>query len=144
MFLLDTNVFSELRKVGDGKANGNVVAWLSSVGATTFYISVITLMEIELGILRIERRDPTQGARLRAWMEHHIQPEFADRTLPVDTAVALRCASLHVPDPRPERDAFIAATALTHGLTVVTRNVDDFAPTGVAILNPWNARPERE
>ncbi|MBW4093755.1 MAG: type II toxin-antitoxin system VapC family toxin [Proteobacteria bacterium] len=139
MFLLDTNVISELRKAGDGKADANVVAWLSSVDATTFYLSAITLMEIELGILRIERRDPAQGARLRAWMDQRILPEFADRTLPVDTAVALRCAPLHVPDPRPERDAFIAATALAHGMTVVTRNVADFAPTGVPLLNPWDA-----
>ena len=139
MFLLDTNVISELRKAGDGKADANVVAWLSSVDATTFYLSAVTLMEIEVGILRIERRDPAQGARLRAWMNQHILPEFADRTLPVDTAVALRCASLHVPDPRPERDAFIAATALAHGMTVVTRNVADFAPTGVPLLNPWDA-----
>ena len=139
MFLLDTNVISELRKAGDGKADANVVAWLSGVDATTCYLSAITLMEIELGILRIERRDPAQGARLRAWMDQRILPEFADRTLPVDTAVALRCAPLHVPDPRPERDAFIAATALVHGMTVVTRNVADFAPTGVPLLNPWDA-----
>lgn len=139
MFLLDTNVISELRKAGDGKADANVVAWLSSVNATTVYLSAITLMEIELGILRIERRDPVQGSRLRAWMDQHILPEFADRTLPVDTAVALRCALLHVPDPRPERDAFIAATALAHGMTVVTRNIADFAPTGVPLLNPWDA-----
>ena len=139
MFLLDTNVLSELRKAGDGKADANVVAWLSSGDATTYYISAVTLMEIEIGVLRIERRDPAQGARLRAWMDHHILPEFADRTLPVDRAVALRCAHLHVPDPRPERDAFIAATALVHGMTVVTRNVSDFAPTGVPVLNPWDA-----
>ena len=144
MFLLDTNVISELRKAGDGKADANVVAWLSSVDATTFYLSAVTLMEIELGIFRIERRDPPQGARLRAWMDHHVLPEFADRTLPVDTAVALRCAPLHVPDPRPERDAFIAATALTHGMTVVTRNLADFTPTGVPLLNPWEAPHERE
>lgn len=139
MFLLDTNVISELRKAGDGKADTNVVNWLSSVDATTCYLSAVTLMEIELGILRIERRDPAQGARLRAWMDQHILPEFADRTLPVDTAVALHCAPLHVPDPRPERDAFIAGAALAHGMTVVTRNVADFAPTGVPLLNPWDA-----
>jgi predicted nucleic acid-binding protein len=139
VFLLDTNVISELRKAGDGKADTYVVTWLSSVDATTCYLSAVTLMEIELGILRIERRDAAQGARLRAWMDQHILPEFADRTLPVDTAVALRCARLHVPDTRPERDAFIAATALTHSMTVVTRNVADFAPTGVPLLNPWDA-----
>jgi|SRR5208337_3380740 len=139
MFILDTNVISELRKAGDGKADANVVAWLSSVDAGTLYLSAITLMEIELGVLRIERRDPLQGARLRAWVDHRILPEFADRILSVDLAVALRCAPLHVPDPRPERDAFIAATALVHGMTIVTRNLADFAPIGVPLVNPWDA-----
>ncbi len=139
MFLLDTSVISELRKAGGGRANTNVVAWLSGVDATAFYLSAVTLMEIEFRVLRIERRDPIQGAKLRAWMDHHILPEFADRTLPVDAAVALRCAPLHVPNPRSERDAFIAATALVHGMTVVTRNVTDFATTGVPVLNPWDA-----
>jgi toxin FitB len=139
MYLLDTNVISELRKAGDGKADANVVAWLSSVDAGTFYLSAVTLMEIEFGILRIERRDPIQGGRLRAWMNNHILPEFADRILPVDTAVALRCAALHVPDPCSERDAFIAATALVHGMTIVTRNVTDFKATAVPMLNPWEA-----
>jgi predicted nucleic acid-binding protein len=141
MFLLDTNVISELRKAGDGKADANVVAWLSSVDATAFYLSAISLMELEFGILRIERRDTNQGARLRAWMGSHILPEFSERTLPVDAAVALRCARLHVPDPRPDRDAFIAATALVHGMTVVTRDIADFEPTGVRLLNPWNSSP---
>ena len=140
MFLLDTNVLSELRKVGDGKADANVIAWLSSVDAATLYLSAMTLLEIELGILRIERRDGAQGARLRVWMTHHVLPEFLDRTLPVDAGVALRCASLHVPDPRTERDALIAATALVHGMTVVTRNVADFEATRVPVLNPWEVR----
>ena len=139
MFILDTNVISELRKAGDGKADANVVAWLSSVDAGILYLSAITLMEIELGVLRIERRDPLQGARLRAWVDRRILPEFADRTLPVDMAVALRCAPLHVPDLRTERDAFIAATALVHGMTIVTRNLADFAPIGVPLVNPWDA-----
>jgi toxin FitB len=139
MFLLDTNVISELRKAGDGRADGNVTAWLSNVDAESFYISAVTLMELEQGILRMQRRDPTQGNRLRIWMDSHILPEFSERTLPVDRAVALRCAPLHVPDPRPERDAFIAATALVHGMTVVTRNIADFEPTGVHAFNPWNA-----
>lgn len=139
MFLLDTNVISELRKAGDGKANAKVVAWLSRVDAAAFFLSAVTLMEIELGILRVERRDPAQGAKLRRWMDDHVLPEFADRTLPIDTTVALRCAALHVPDLRSERDAFIAATALVHGMTVVTRNVADFDTTGVPLLNPWDA-----
>jgi predicted nucleic acid-binding protein len=137
VYLLDTNVISELRKAGDGKANANVIAWLSSVEAGTFYLSAVTLMEIELGILRIERRDSVHGTRLRGWMNNHILPEFADRTLPVDAAVALRCAALHVPDPCSERDAFIAATALVHGMTIVTRNTADFKATAVQMLNPW-------
>ncbi len=140
MFLLDTNVISELRKAGDGKAARNVVAWLSGVEATTLYLSAITLLELELGVLRMERRDPIQGSRLRTWMNGHILPEFLDRTLPVDAAVALRCASLHMPDPRPERDTLIAATALVHGMTVVTRNLADFEASGVRLLDPWEDR----
>ena len=140
MFVLDTNVISELRKAGDGKADANVTAWLSSVDAGTLYLSAMTLMEIELGVLRVERRDASQGTRLRAWITQHVLPEFQDRTLAVDAAVALRCAALHVPDPRAERDALIAATALVHGMTVVTRNVADFEATGVAVLNPWDQR----
>ncbi len=140
MFLLDTNVLSELRKAGDRKADTNVVAWLSSVDAATLYLSAISLMEIELGILRAERRDATQGARLRTWMTHHVLPEFLDRILPVDAAVAFRCASLHVPDPRAERDALIAATALVHSMTVVTRDLADFESTGVPLSNPWEVR----
>lgn len=137
MFLLDTNVISELRKTGDGKADPNVTAWLVREDAANFYISAVTLMELEIGVLRAERRDPSQGARLRTWMDTHVLPEFSDRTLPVDATVATRCARLHVPDPRAERDALIAATAIIHGMTVVTRNVADFEVTGVSLLNPW-------
>jgi hypothetical protein len=137
MFILDTNVISELRKVGDGRADPKVVAWLSGVDAARLYLSAITVLEIELGILRVDRRDPDQGARLRTWMDRHVMPEFADRILPVDASTALRCARLHVPDPRAYRDAYIAATALVHGMTVVTRNSADFEPTGCRLLNPW-------
>ncbi len=137
MFLLDTNVVSELRKVGDGKADANVVRWLSNEDASRFYLSAITLMELELGIQLVERRDRPQGARLRAWFDNQVLPEFSDRILPVDGIVALRCAGLHVPDPRAERDAYIAATALVHAMPVVTRNVADFEPTGVQVINPW-------
>ncbi|MFY9294872.1 MAG: type II toxin-antitoxin system VapC family toxin [Methylorubrum rhodinum] len=137
MFLLDTNVVSELRKVGDGKADANVVRWLSNEDASRFYLSAITLMELELGIQLVERRDRPQGARLRAWFDNQVLPEFSDRILPVDGIVALRCAGLHVPDPRAERDAYIAATALVHAMPVVTRNVADFEPTGVRVINPW-------
>ncbi len=101
MYLLDTHVISELRKAGDGRADSRVVAWLGGVDAASFYVSAVTIMELELGILLVERRDKAQGGRLRAWMDRQVLREFADRTLPLDTAVALRCASLHCPDPRP-------------------------------------------
>jgi predicted nucleic acid-binding protein len=137
MYLLDTNVLSELRKAGDGRADAKVMAWTASVDAASLYVSVITLMELEIGIQRIERRDIGQGGLLRQWFETRVMPEFAERALSVDSAVALRCAKLHVPDPRAERDALIAATALTHGMAVVTRNTTDFAALGVGLINPW-------
>ncbi|MHB8165653.1 MAG: PIN domain-containing protein [Sulfuricella sp.] len=137
MFVLDTNVVSELRKVRLGKADTNVMAWAESVDAADLFVSAITIMELELGVLLIERKDATQGTLLRSWLEQHVLPEFSGRTLPVDTAVAQCCARLHVPDKRGERDALIAATALVHGMTLVTRNVADFKHTGVILINPW-------
>ncbi|AMS13326.1 twitching motility protein PilT [Pseudomonas chlororaphis] len=135
MFLLDTNVVSELRKPN---ADRKVVAWVQTVAPTSLFLSVITLLELETGILRLERRDRTQGARLRAWLELHVMPAFDGRILAIDPAVAMRCARLHVPDCSNECDALIAATALEHGLTVVTRNIADFQSSGVQLLNPWN------
>lgn len=137
MFVLDTNVLSELRKVRAGRADANVAAWAQTVDAGDLFVSVVSLLELELGVLSVERRDADQGAILRTWLDQRVLPEFAARTLPIDTAVARRCARLHVPDRRNERDALIAATALVHGMTVVTRNTRDFVPTGVATLNPW-------
>lgn len=134
-FLLDTNVLSELRR--PDKTHANVVAWASSVPIATIFLSVITLLEIELGALSVERRDAAQGKILRAWIDLQVVPRFESRTLPIDAAVARRCARLHVPDPRAARDALIAATALVHGMTVVTRNLADFDPMGVRTLNPW-------
>lgn len=142
MFLLDTNVVSELRKIRAGKADPNVALWADSMEADDLYLSAITVMELETGILRIERRDSATGMILRTWLEQLVLPEFAGRILPVDETVALRCARLHVPDPRSERDALIAATALVHGKTVVTRNVADFLPCGVPLLNPWELQPD--
>jgi hypothetical protein len=95
------------------------------------------VQELEIGVLLAERRDPQQGAIFRVWFENHVLPAFAGRILPVDAAVAKRSAALHVPDPRPAMDSLIAATALVHGMTVVTRNVADFQSSGVSILNPW-------
>jgi len=137
MYVLDTNVVSELRKAKDGRADPHVTAWATGVGPSSLFLSVITILELEQGVLLIERRDPSQGTVLRAWLDQRVVPAFADRILPIDAEVARRCARLHVPDPQSERDALIAATALVHGMAVVTRNVADFAPTGVPIINPW-------
>ena len=137
MLLLDTNVVSELRKVRGGKADPNVSRWAERVVPSELYLSVITLHELERGVLLAERRDPAQGAVLRSWLESHVHPAFVGRILPVDEAVARQAAHFHVPDPRPVRDALIAATAQVHGMTVVTRDIDDFAPMGVSVLNPW-------
>lgn len=136
-YLLDTNVVSELRKVGDGKGDANVTQWVASQDASELFISAITVLEIERVILSVQRRDASQGARLREWMDSRVRPEFMDRILPIDDAVATRCAHLHIPDRRNEADALIASTALVHGLTVVTRNIKDFDGTGVIIVDPW-------
>ncbi len=137
MFVLDTNVVSELRKP---RADANVKRWAQSIPASQFFVSAITLLEIERGALLVARKDAAQGEMLRAWIDKQILPRFETRILPVDTAVALRCARLHIPDPRSERDALIAATALVHAMSIATRDVRDFANMGVAIVNPWDAR----
>ncbi len=137
MYLLDTNVISELRKANSGKADQHVITWANSIPTASLFLSVITVLELETGILLVERKDPAQGAVLRSWLNTHVLPAFSDRILPVDTAVAQCCAKLHVPNPHSDRDALIAATALIHGLTMVTRNTNDFAATGVELINPW-------
>jgi hypothetical protein len=139
MYLLDTNVVSELRKAKTGKVNRNVNAWARDVSPSTLFLSAISILELEIGILLIERRDRSQAAILRSWMEDHVLPAFNGRILAVDTPVARRCAALHVPTPCSDRDSLIVATAIVHGMTVVTRNVSDFEPTGVPIINPWQA-----
>ncbi len=139
MFVLDTNVVSELRKARQGKADANVAHWAGSVNAASLYLSAITVFELELGIGQLARKDAGQATTLRSWLDRLVLPEFFGRILPVDATVAQRCARLHLPEPRAERDALIAATALVHGMTVVTRNVADFEQTGVQVLNPWLA-----
>jgi predicted nucleic acid-binding protein len=143
MQLLDTNVVSELRKAGTRRIDARVARWAAAADAGAFYLSVITLLELETGVRLVERRDSRQGAVLRSWLDEKVRPAFAGRLLPVDEAVALRCAALHVPDPRPERDALIAATALVHGMTLVTRNVSDFQPMGLPLFDPWAAAPAK-
>ncbi|MGV0868876.1 PIN domain-containing protein [Corynebacterium kalidii] len=119
------------------RADPSVRRWLAAQRPTDLYISVITVMELEVGVRRVERRDADQGRRLRRWLEDDVMDFFASRTLEVDVDTVVRAASLHVPDPAPERDALIAATALVHGLTVATRSTRDFASTGVPMVNPW-------
>lgn len=136
-YLLDTNVISELRKAGTLKIDPNVVRWAESVDAGDMFISALTLMEIEKGILKHERKDKLQAQLLRHWFSHYVLREFAERTLPMDAEIALYCARLHVPDRRSECDAWIAATAWRHDMVLVTRNTRDFEGMGVALLNPW-------
>ncbi|MFZ9315391.1 MAG: type II toxin-antitoxin system VapC family toxin [Burkholderiaceae bacterium] len=137
MYLLDTNVVSELRKVRLGKADKQVSAWVGKIDASNLFVSVITLMELEMGVLAIERRDAQQGKLLRQWLDERVVPEFEERTISIDTTIAQRCARLHIRDRQGERDALIAATALVHGMTVATRNINDFLPSQVACVNPW-------
>lgn len=138
MFVLDTNVVSELRKVRSGKANPGVTEWVADVPSAQMFLSSITIHELEHGVLLLERSDPDQGAVLRTWLDESVAAAFVDRVLPVDEAVARRAAALHVPDPAPFRDALIGATALVGGMAVVTRNVKGFERfEGIDVLNPW-------
>jgi len=138
MFLLDTNLVSELRKVRSGKANGGVVEWASGVASAQMFLSAVTIHELEYGVLLLERSDPAQGGLLRTWLDESVSTAFAERVLTLDAAVARRAAALHVPDPAPFRDALIAGTALVHGMAVVTRNRRDFDRfEGLAVIDPW-------
>lgn len=138
MYLLDTNIVSELRKAKAVKCDANVIAWANSVNPSSLFISSITVLELETGVLQIERKDKEQGKLLRHWLEQQVYPTFENKTLPIDAVVARCCAELHVPDRRSDRDALIAATAIVHGMMVVTRNTVDFENTGARLLNPFS------
>jgi len=134
MVLLDTNVVSELRR----SPHENVARWASRQDDTAM-LSAITIKELEYGILKLARHDPRQAAPLRDWFENGVLVTFANRILPIDAKVAQAAAALHLPGPAPENDAYIAATALVHHLTVATRNVKDFAQfPGLRVVNPWD------
>jgi hypothetical protein len=135
MYLVDTNVVSELRK--GRRADSDVVRWARVTPLSDLYLSVVSAMELEIGVLLMERRDPSQGAALRRWLESDVLRRFGDRLLPIDLAVARACAGLQARGPWSRNDAYIGATAMVHGLTVVTRNITDFSPLGVAVFNPW-------
>ena len=137
MYLIDTDVISEFRKEESGRMNPQVQRWATSVSNESLYLSVMSIFELERGVARLERRDPRQSAVLRVWLEEKVLRSFAERILPVNTVIARRCAALHIPDPRPIQDAFIAATALVHGMQVVTRNIRDYALMGVEPFSPW-------
>ena len=135
MYVLDTNVISELRQ-GKPNQSPEVRAWAASLPTGQFFLSAISILELEKGVLALERKTPPQGQALRVWLTG-VRDTFAGRILPFTDNTATLCAAMHVPNPRPDRDAMIAATALEHGMAVVTRNVTDFAGTGVQLVNPF-------
>ncbi len=137
MYLLDTNVVSEFRKLGGSQINPNVRSWAEKIDPELMFLSAISILELEIGVLQVERRDKKQGLVLRKWLSKHVLPVFSQRILPVDVMVAQRCASLHVPNPKSDRDALIAATAIEHRMTIVTRNIIDFKKSGAKIFDPW-------
>jgi len=136
MYLLDTNVVSELR-AGKAKQSQAVRAWADKLPATQLYLSSVTVLELEMGVLRMQRKDASQGAVLRVWAENVIS-QFRGQVLPFTADTALLCANMHVPDPRSFRDSMIAATAREHSLTLATRNVADFDGLGIQMVNPWD------
>lgn len=138
MYVVDTNVLSDLRR--PERAEPALVAWSKQTQADSLFVSVVSIWEIEQGILAVQKRDPAAAKILRSWLEDKLIPQYKDRFLSVDMATARACAALHVPKTQSYRDSLIAATALALGYTVVTRNVSDFAPMGVPYINPWVPR----
>lgn len=138
MYLLDTNVISELRKASSNKADKNVIAWAAAQSSSHLFISAISVLEIEMGILQLARKDAKQAGIYRIWLNDHVLTAFANRILAFDTNAALKCAQLHIPNPKSERDAMIAAISMVHGFTLVTRNEKDFKHIDVPLINPWH------
>ncbi len=135
MYLLDTNVISELR-LGKPEPSARVLQWAGQQRDQQFYMSSVTLLELEYGIQKLEARPTPQGQAMRRWLEQ-LKAAYASRILPFAAKTAVLCASLHIPNPRSERDAMIAAVALEHSFAVVTRNTKDFEGAGLALINPW-------
>jgi len=135
MYLIDTNVISELRQ-GKPNQSAQVRAWASDKPASHLFISAISILELEKGVMALERRMPPQGSALRIWLKG-VKASFSGRILPFTESTATLCAAMPVPNPKSERDAMIAAAALEHKMTVVTRNVADFAGTGVELVDPF-------
>ena len=135
MHLLDTNIISETRR--PDRTNPALKAWLAKQAQSGLYTSAVVMMELERGVLGMERKDKAQGAVLRRWLDNIIKPAFSGRILPADADTATVCAALHIPDKAPENDAWIAATAKQHRLILVTRNTADFERTGVRLINPF-------
>jgi PIN family toxin-antitoxin system, toxin component len=137
MYLLDTNIISELKKLDSGKIHPQVQRWAYSINLMQTKISVVSITEIRTGILSLARKDQAQAASLDNWFTNRLLPAYRTRTLSVDTEVALICAQLHIPAKRPINDAYIAATAIAHNLTLVTRNVRDFQGLPLMLENPF-------
>ncbi len=138
MYVLDTNVISELRRLGQGRGDANVQRWVDLVEVSVTYITAITAFELHLGVQQMEHRDPVQGRALRGWLSGTLA-SFDRRIIPFDEPAAAIAAGLHIPDPKPDRDSMIAASALAHGFAVVTRNVKDFRFPKLAVINPWDS-----
>lgn len=135
MYLLDTNVISATRR--QTQHNSNVFKWLRTINERDLYTNAVVMMELERGVMAMERKDVQQGRILRIWLDETVKPTFSGKILKVDEHTATICAKLHIPDHAPENDAWIASSAIQHNLILVTRNVADFARTGVKLFNPF-------